>query len=237
MARKADPNLRIEPHPLYGEVRLIRRTAPAKSGRTVEWWEYDPSFQPRLPRGALRGDPTKQIFCTAHHVPKYFYVDERRECIQCGAEFTFEAAEQKFWYETLKFNFNSVAIRCPDCRRRRRTEAALRNQIAKARADLDRSPEDPATLLALGEALVRYRQRTGQGSLADAIAAARKAKALWPEAIESSFWEGLAHHLAGRTQRARECLKRFLERSAGTRRLSAFAEEAKEVLSGDHRAA
>jgi hypothetical protein len=236
MARKADPNVRIEPHPLYGEVRLVRRTTSTKTGRPFEWWEYDPSFEPRLPRGALRGDPSKQVFCTAHHVPKYFYVDERRECIQCGTGFTFSPQEQRIWYETLKFNFNSVAIRCPDCRRRRRSEAALRNQIARVREELARSPEDPATLLALGEALVRYHQRTGEGSLQDAIAAVRKAKMLWSEAVESAFWEGLAHHLAGRAGRARACLERFLEHSTGNRRLSALAEEARELLGRDRAA-
>ena len=236
MGRKADSNLRIEPHPLYGEVRLIRRTAATKAGRKVEWWEYDSSFEPPLPRGALRGDPSKQVFCTAHHLPKYFYVDEHRECVQCSTQFKFAAEEQKFWYETLKFNFNSVAIRCPDCRRRRRTQAALSNQIARARTDLARSPEDPATLLALGEALVRYHQRTGQGSLEDAIAAVRKAKTLWPDAVESAFWEGVAHHLAGRVARARECLERFLAQPERNRRLNALVEEAKELLGRDRAA-
>ena len=233
MAHKDPPDSRIETHPLYGEVRLVRRTAPTTTGGTVEWWEYDPSFHPALPSGALRGDPTKQVFCTVHHVPKYFYVDERRACAQCGAEFVFAAKEQRFWYETLQFNFSSVAIRCPDCRRRRRTEGALRNQIASARADLAGAPEDPAALLALAEALVRYHQRAGQGSLADAISSARKAGALWPDAIESGFWEGLAHHLAGRSARARDCFERFVERSAGIRRLRALADEAREILGRD----
>jgi hypothetical protein len=43
-------------------------------------------------------------------MPKYFYVDDERECIQCGKQFTFHAAEQKYWYETLKFNIWTAEI-------------------------------------------------------------------------------------------------------------------------------
>jgi hypothetical protein len=224
--------LRTQRHPIYGDIPLIRRTQAAKTGEVVEWWEYDLTFRPPLPRGAVRGDPAKQVFCTAHHVPKYFYVDERRRCIQCESEFSFTAEEQQFWYETLKFNFHSVAVRCRDCRRHRRSEAALRNHIAAARASVAQTPHDPAALLALAESLVRYHQRAGAGSLNDAVSAARKARALWPDALESWFWEGMAHHQARRRVRARDCLERFVERSASTRRLHPLRVEAQQVLAG-----
>ena len=120
-------------HALYGEIPLIRHATVGRDGRTYEWWEYDPTFSPRVPKGAVLGDLSKQVFCSACHEPKYFYVDETRTCVQCGSRFTFSGAEQKYWYETRKFNFSSVPIRCKSCRRLRRSEHAMREQIARAK--------------------------------------------------------------------------------------------------------
>src|SRR6266568_3904736 len=132
--------------------------------------EYDLDYAPNLPRGAVRGDPRKQNLCFACHAPRYFYVDEERSCIQCGGQFTFVAAEQKFWYESLGFYGTSTAIRCTECRRKQRSEKALRAQIAAARSKVKTNREDAAALLELAEAIVRYHQRTGHGDLDEAIA-------------------------------------------------------------------
>ncbi len=163
-----------------------------------------------LPLGAVPGDVSKQVFCPAHHEPKYFYLNEKRSCIQCGKAFVFRAAEQKFWYETLKFNFESIPIRCPRCRKLRRSERSLREQIGRARRDAKMHPNDPAPQLALSRALVEFHERTGQGRLPDAIAAARRAARLWPQSSEPLLWEGLAHAQSGRKNKALDCLKRFL---------------------------
>ncbi|HKE60551.1 MAG TPA: zinc-ribbon domain containing protein [Pyrinomonadaceae bacterium] len=200
-------------HPLFGNIPLIRHANAGRDGKIWEWWQYDPAYQPALPRGAVRGDVSKQVYCTAHHVPKYFYLDEDHDCIQCGQRFTFSGEEQKYWYETLKFNFCSIPIRCVDCRRRRRSEHALREQIARAKADVRQL--NPAGYVALARAIVEYRERTGQGNLAEAIAAARKAAVLWPASNEPQLWEGIAHALAGRQQRAETILKSFLAKSVG----------------------
>ncbi len=64
--------------------------------------------------------------------------------------------------------------------------------------------------LALARALVEYHERTGQGRLDDAVAAARRAARLWAQAPDALLWEGVAHARAGRKGRARECLTRFL---------------------------
>lgn len=198
---------RFVQHPFYGRVRVIRRPS---NGSFKEHWTYDPDYEPELPPGAVRGDVTKQVFCSACHVPKYFYVDEESQCLQCGRSFTFGATEQKYWYGTLKFNFHSAAVRCPDCRRRRRSERALREQIEHARTAIRSAPDDPAPHLALARALVEYHERTDQGRLDDAVAAARRAARLWPQAPDVLLWEGVAHARAGRTKQARECLTRFL---------------------------
>ena len=201
---------RVERHPLYGDIPLIRETLVARDGSVHESWRYDPTFKPKPPKGGVAGDVARQVFCSAHHVPKYFYVDEARKCIQCGQTFVFKAGEQKYWYETRKFNFGSVPVRCPACRRLRRSEHALREQIAAAKADVRRRPTDPTAYLSLARSIVQYHERTQQGDLNVAIAAARKAAELWPDTSEPALWEGVAHARAGRPAKARTSLERFL---------------------------
>jgi hypothetical protein len=204
-------------HPLFGKIPLVRQATAAPNGKVYEWWIHDPTYEPPLPVGAVRGNAAEQVYCKGHHVPKYFYVDEDRECIQCGSPFTFRAAEQKHWYEVLKFNFDSVPIRCLRCRRQRRSEHALREAIARAKALARERSDDPAAHLSLAAALVEYHERTGQGDLNAAIAAARRASASWPQSAEPLFWEGMAHARAGRDTRARRCLEGFVSRSDGSR--------------------
>src|SRR4051812_47991270 len=70
-------------HPFYGKVRVVRRPS---SGSSKEHWMYDPGYEPDLPPGAVRGDVAKQVFCSACHVPKYFYVDEESQCLHSNAD-------------------------------------------------------------------------------------------------------------------------------------------------------
>lgn len=201
-------NLRAVQHPYFGNIPMIYHSDPGGDGKIYEWWQPDPDYQPPMPSGAVRGDVRKQEYCPAHHTPKYFYVDEDCDCIQCGKGFIFHAREQKYWYETLKFNFSSIPIRCLQCRRERRTDHALREQIARAKAEVGET--NPAAYLALARAIVEYHERTKQGDLNQAIAAARKAEALWPESSEPGLWEGIAQALAGRRQKAQAALNSFL---------------------------
>jgi tetratricopeptide (TPR) repeat protein len=173
-------------HPLYGNVPLLRHATVGRDGKTYEWWEYDPTFSPPVPKGAVPGDVSKQVFCSACHEPK--------------------------------FNFCSVPIRCQACRRLRRSEHAMREQIARARQATQNAPADPGAHLALARAIVEYHERTGDGRLDDAVAAARKAARLWRDAPDASLWEGIAHARAGRVRQAHECLSEFLNRAPSTHR-------------------
>lgn len=218
---------KFQSHPLYGEIPLLPIGGADGEGG---YYTYDPDFAPRLPNGAVRGDVWRQHFCPMCHTPKYFYVDQDRRCVQCGDDFVFAAREQKYWYESLHFHFDSVAIRCARCRGKRRTEKALREQMSAARQGLRENPDDPALLLADAEACVRYRQRTGEGDIDRAIASARRAAKIWPDGVEALFWEGLAHKLASRQARAKATLQAFIARSAGRKRYRKQAKEAQTVL-------
>jgi putative zinc ribbon protein len=197
-------------HPLYGDIPLVSETTTGPDGKAYQWRRHDPDYTPPLPRGAVRGNVRNQSYCFGCHVPKYFYVDEERTCIQCGQAFSFRAAEQKYWYENLKFHFSSVPVRCLGCRRLRRSEHSLREQIARAKAEVRKSVSDPAAHLALARALVEYHQRTDKGDLDAAVAAARQAARLWPDSSEPLYWEGMAQVRAKRIGKARQSLAAFL---------------------------
>jgi hypothetical protein len=215
--------------PLYGSIPLIPRKFLDDRGRTHVAFDYDLDYAPPLPLGAVRGDVRKQNLCFGCHVPKYFYVDEKRECIQCGQPFIFGAREQKFWYESLGFYATSEAIRCRSCRQKQRSEKALRAQIASAKAGARTNPEDPGAWLSLAEAIIRYHQRTGHGDLEEAIAAARRVRKLAPLA-EARFWEALGHIQAGRRGKALPLLQEFLKHPARTRRERRLSNEAEGLL-------
>ncbi len=118
-------------HSLYGDIPLIEKVFIGTDGKAFTYTDIDPDFRPKIPEGAVPGDISPQIFCSYYHVPKYFYVDSKKTCLQCNKKFVFKAKEQKYWYETLQFNFHSQTIRCPSCRKKKRTEKRSCNRSAR----------------------------------------------------------------------------------------------------------
>ncbi|MCA9698939.1 MAG: zinc-ribbon domain containing protein, partial [Myxococcales bacterium] len=166
-------------------------------------------------------NPRAQLARGAFDTPRYFYVDQPRLCVQCREEFVFRAGEQKRWYETLGFNFASVAIRCPACRRKRRSDKAMHHAVDDAKRALANKPDDAGAQLAVAEAIVELHARFGKGKLEQAVAAARKARRLLKDRPASAralthYWEGRAQALREQEGAARECFGAFLEH-AGAR--------------------
>jgi hypothetical protein len=228
--KAAGPTRKFKSHPLFGEVPLVLHTYEDESGRIHSLYHWDLDYKPELPPDAVRGDARKQNLCFACHVPQYFYVDQHRVCIQCGKDFVFSAAEQKFWYETLKFYGTSVAIRCKECRRRKKTEASLGQQLQAVKKALKKDPKNPARLLELAETIVDLHLKTGHGKLDEAITAARAARLIDPNASESIFWEGCCHMIAGRNEKAIDMLQKFLALPARSKQHSVLAKKATEYL-------
>lgn len=202
---------RTRSHPLYGDIPMLRVPHKASSGRDDSYWTYDLTYKPPMPKGAVAGDVTRQQYCPMCHVPKYFYVDESRTCVECGEAFTFWAKEQKFWYEDFHFNFHSKAIRCLDCRKARRDAVTLQKAYSDASRLVASKPSDPGALLMLAEATVAYFEKAKKGDLDRALAATRKARKLSPTLHESLFWEGAVQVAAGRHGKAREAFSQFIE--------------------------
>jgi Probable zinc-ribbon domain len=202
-------------HPRYGKVRMLVRQVMREGrpdGAPISLFDLD--FEPELPRGALRGTPRNCApFCNYCNSPKYFYQDQTLQCVQCDSEFVFSAVEQKHWFEVIKVHIRTRCLRCPSCRKRRKTEKALQRQLQEA-LDLCRAePDNEALHIDVAKAMVENISTTGRGDLPKAISHARKGRALTDHYSQSWYWEGEAHDLAGRTERAQECFQTFLKRS------------------------
>ena len=75
--------------------------------------------------------PVVQKFC--NHPPYMAYFDVPLRCEDCDSQFVFEATEQKFWYEELKFWVQSRLKQCVACRqlrRERKREQRKRDSVA-----------------------------------------------------------------------------------------------------------
>ena len=204
-------------HPLYGNIPLIEG----------QWGSYpDPNFKPKIPVGAAPGNVALQEFCSHCHLPQYFYVDKQSVCVQCGKDFIFQAKEQKFWYENLKFNFHSHAIRCLDCRKKKRNEKSIKIQNDKAYEICKKNPKDPYALIALSEAVCLYFETFQKGHLEEAIASARKAYKLDKNCQEALYWEALAQKFAGREKKSQQLFKEFLERATSIPRCKNLCKKA-----------
>lgn len=203
---------RFVDHPLFGRIPLVPRDVPLASGVIHQSWDYDPTYQPPLPKGAVRGDITKQQYCGACHRPHYFYLDETRRCVQCHADFVFSAGEQKYWYETRQFHFRSIPIRCPACRRRARSAKALAAAVGAARDAVAAHPAAALHQLELSQAVLALRRLNGRGDLNEALAAARRAQRDPATACAALLLEAECQALAGRVVRAREVFTAVIDR-------------------------
>jgi hypothetical protein len=227
----------VHSHPVFGPIPLLVHEWIDADGTPRASYDYDPDYQPPLPSGAVRGDPRRQRSRGAFDVPRYFYVDAERRCVQCREPFVFGAREQKHWYETLGFNFASVAIRCPGCRRRRRSDKALHHAVEDATREVQAKPDDAAAQLCLAEAIVELHARCGHGSLDQAIAAARKARRLREQQPPAAwalthYCEARAHALGERVDRARAAFEAFL--AAANRRAHRQEIRVAEAWLGQH---
>ncbi len=162
-----------------GTLVLWPVTFETPEGRSWSGWDWDTS-ELVLPRGAVRGDPNRQVFCCGG--PKLFYVDQHRTCQQCDDDFVFGAREQRFWYEVLAFHESSRAIRCAPCRKKQRSLKALHAQLAAALARVREEPRDGPALFEAAATTLELHRRTGAGDLDRAVGhvrgAAREAPAL-----------------------------------------------------------
>ncbi|MEM8781819.1 MAG: zinc-ribbon domain containing protein [Planctomycetota bacterium] len=73
-------------------------------------------------RSAIDADRSQLVHNNTYDSLPEYYVDLDFRCVDCGVQEVWTAAQQKWWYETVKANINSKAVRCSRCRKQRRDE-------------------------------------------------------------------------------------------------------------------
>ena len=173
-----------------------RFTGISRADRRCRAGITTPTTRPPLPKGAVRGDIRKQNFCQMCNVPRYFYVDEPRSCIQCGEGFVFGAGEQKFWYETLGFYARSEAVRCRNCRKQRRSDRRCARSWPVPRPPRRRTRKTRSACSAPSRRRCFTTPHFGQGDVDKAVALARRV----PRLADDGRGRLLGGGLPGRTR-------------------------------------
>ena len=102
------------------EIKQKRLERSAKN-KAVD--RYDVANRPLY---AVEADHAELVHNNTYGALPLFYVDMPFECRDCGSDELWTAKQQKWWYEIVKGDINSVAIRCRKCRKaeqQRKSEA------------------------------------------------------------------------------------------------------------------
>ena len=115
----------------------------------------------KLPDGAIPADQSKHAPHNSYDPPQY-YVDEPFTCVDCGLKEVWTAEQQKWYYEVAKGPIYGRAVRCRECRRKRREQSErdrARNQSTNAENPY-KSPEaeEPPVRRALAMPLLKGRE-------------------------------------------------------------------------------
>ena len=119
----------LVPHPRYGT--KIRPGFRGVSEETLRRSYRDYKDAAIFPKSTIKANISEQNLGPMDSRP--YYVDMLKKCRSCRRHFIFFAAEQQYWYETLKFYIDSECINCPECRqsiRRRKNDWECYSQLA-----------------------------------------------------------------------------------------------------------
>lgn len=190
----------------FGSLLVIEPQGPG--GR----WQVSCTTAP--PPEFVLADPNQQAF--GYGGPSYFYADEEKVCRSCGLRFVFHAAEKKYWYETLKFDQSSTAIRCLSCRKSERALRQKRKEYQGFRKQTASAAATSADWLGLSSSLLFLREHTGAGSLETGLAAARKARRLGA-AVDETWWlEAKYQQALGRPAKAKAAFDEYRRLAKGS---------------------
>ena len=88
-----------------------------------------------IPRGSVAADVSQQSPNNSYST-RYFYIDQPFVCVDCGVEEVWTATQQKWYYEVAKGPIYGRAVRCRNCRaRRRRALDKQREHMRKAKSN------------------------------------------------------------------------------------------------------
>lgn len=111
------------------------------------------TWDPKIifPETAIRADCKHQFFWD---FARRMYVDIARKCRSCRRWFLFFALEQKYWFETLKFNINADCVHCHECRRASQIQRKMQYRYDELLTQTEKSTLEWNELSTLGDHLV-----------------------------------------------------------------------------------
>ncbi len=166
--------VRVEPNDVTCREpwQKVVRVRAIKDGRTLA---PDPTDRPRLPRGFLWADPSKQRFGLGG--PALLYGPLEKTCRDCREPFVFTAGAQRGLYEDAKADLAATQVRCFPCVHQRRELEAARVEYAAALRTLAASPTG-ANHADAARAALRVLETGGRAGIERAIGQCRKARKL-----------------------------------------------------------
>jgi hypothetical protein len=149
-----------------GEIEIYINLAIATMGGDTDWhtryahsrrlsWACDACITSGR---AIVGNPSLQKFGLGP--PRYAYIDDERECRDCGNYFVFSAKEQQYWYEVLQLQ--GTAVHCLPCRKMRQAHNAIQNELTRAIENLPHglNTKDPDELAYISEVYLKAGRTT-----------------------------------------------------------------------------
>lgn len=73
-----------------------------------------------LPNGAILANPKELQHINTYGSLPEFYQDNPFVCRDCGSLNVWTAEQQQWWYEVAKAHIDSFAVRCRNCRQKRK---------------------------------------------------------------------------------------------------------------------
>ena len=107
--------LGMVPHPRYGSLPMRSGVQGVSLDAILQsHWQYKANRV--FPESVLAADTSLQNYAL---YPRPYYVDMQQQCRSCERPFLFFAAEQKHWFEVLRFYVDADNVYCPECRLQR----------------------------------------------------------------------------------------------------------------------
>ncbi|MEW5251364.1 zinc-ribbon domain-containing protein [Microbulbifer discodermiae] len=102
-----------------------QRKAEIKQSRLARIAKHDREINPfkgPVPEWAIPVNAAEVVYHSMFLDIPLFYVDKEFACKDCGKIEIWTARQQKWWYEVAKGNFETTAVRCRQCRDKRKAK-------------------------------------------------------------------------------------------------------------------
>jgi len=87
---------------------------------------------PDIPEGAVAANTSRQVPNNSYTSPPTYYIDIAFACCDCGSDEVWTAQQQKWYYEVAKGTLYTTAVRCRDCRNRKKDQKGIQHRPTDA---------------------------------------------------------------------------------------------------------